>query len=180
MLPLTEKKEEYSDREESVRKCRENERPGRKMGNQGQKEKRQKAWKWERRRKKGEAWRLVSGGTPRASICLAWAQKSLVFHPAAPGGMLFQAAWASMKNSFMWKRGDGGNRRKRGNKGRKEKEWEGGREGKKQKWKKGRKWGKNWSFEIFVKQQWVKIRERTETKHMAEMRVSFFSVSFTC
>ena len=43
-----------------------------------------------------------------------------MFHPAAPGGMLFQAAWASMKNSFMWKRGDGGNRRKRGNKGRKE------------------------------------------------------------
>lgn len=51
---------------------------------------------------------------------MAGAQKSLVFHPAAPGGMLFQAAWASMKNSFMWKRGDGGNRRKRGNKGRKE------------------------------------------------------------
>lgn len=43
-----------------------------------------------------------------------------MFHPAAPGGMLFQAAWASMKNSFMWKRVDGGNRRKRGNKGRKE------------------------------------------------------------
>lgn len=34
--------------------------------------------------------------------------------------MLFQAAWASMKNSFMWKRGDIGNRRKRGNMGRKE------------------------------------------------------------
>lgn len=43
-----------------------------------------------------------------------------MFHPAAPGGMLFQAAWASMKNSFMWKRGDIGNRRKRGNMGRKE------------------------------------------------------------
>lgn len=43
-----------------------------------------------------------------------------MFHPAVPGGMLFQAAWASMKNSFMWKRGDGGNRRKSGNMGRKE------------------------------------------------------------
>lgn len=75
----------------------------------------------EREKKKmREAWRLISGGTPRTSICLAGAQKSLVFHPAVPGGMLFQAAWASMKNSFMWKRGDGGNRRKSGNMGRKE------------------------------------------------------------
>lgn len=75
---------------------------------------------WEKKENAREARRLVSGGTPRTSICLAGAQKSLVFHPAVPGGMLFQAAWASMKNSFMWKRGDGGNRRKSGNMGRKE------------------------------------------------------------
>lgn len=42
-----------------------------------------------------------------------------MFHPAVPGGMLFQAAKASMKNSFMWKSEDGGNRRKSGNMGRK-------------------------------------------------------------
>lgn len=36
MLPLTESSEE-SDREESVRKCKENERPGRKTGKRGQK-----------------------------------------------------------------------------------------------------------------------------------------------
>lgn len=81
--------------------------------------------------RKRKAWRLDSGWTPTASICLAWAQKSLVFQPTAPWGMLFQAAWASMKNSFMWKSGYGGNRRRRGNMGRKEskKQEEGGREG---------------------------------------------------
>lgn len=82
---------------------------------------------------KERSMKACSGGTPRASICLAGAQKSLVFHPAAPGGMLFQAAWASMKNSFMWKRGYGGNRGKRSNKGRKDSrsEWNEGREGEK-------------------------------------------------
>lgn len=52
--------------------------------------------KTERERKR-KAWRLDSGWTPTASICLAWAQKSLVFHPRAPGGMLFRL------HGLLWK-----------------------------------------------------------------------------
>lgn len=59
--------------------------------------------------------------------------------------MLFQAAWASMKNSFMWKRGDGGNRRKRGYMGRKEIRGE-GREG----WREARSMGGWGGGEIMI------------------------------
>lgn len=85
--------------------------------------------KSERDREREKRRSMKAGGTPRASICLAWAQKSLVFHPAAPGEMLFQAAQFSMKNSFMWKSGDGGNQR-RGNEGSKKSRKERREEGK--------------------------------------------------
>lgn len=116
---------------------------------------REKEAEW--KKKMREAWRLVSGGTPRTSICLAGAQKSLVFHPAVPGGMLFQAAWASMKNSFMWKRGDGGNRRKSGNMGRKEIKSE----------RKGEERGKTKSRERKRREKrqktWLKLEIRSKT-----------------